>query len=510
MRLKRLMAGFLAAVTVVTFVGCGKNEVKNGEVKEYTFFHFNATAPYDAEMPVWKHAEEKTGIRLKNTVADSASDEKVAWTTLLATGELPDIVSIKVDSLRELATDGGLVPLNELIEKHAPNIKKFFEEYPQAVNYSGNGDGNIYFIPCSINNMEIGVSKIYMVRQDWLDKLGLKVPTTIDEYHDMLVAFKTKDPNGNGIADEIPYFDREKGIYGILALYGLPSYASHSGFDKNGEYFFAPITEEYKQAMKTAAQWRKEGLIDEEIFTRNNAREQLFGQNLAGATYDWTISTTGFNDIFAETVPGINIVPMRPVKNTKGDVYSVGVTSPYNNTGWGISTQVSKEDQIEIIKYMDYFMSDEGRDLMSYGIEGLSYTKDENGKLIWSEAALAHETGVMDYLSSIGALNFIGTVRRADVDRSLRSEVGLKAIELYSQDILATPWVQPIYTPEEIKVLDPISENIDTAIKEQQQKWFYGKEDVDATWDAYIKKLESIGLDKYIEIVKTAAERMNK
>ena len=502
-----MIAVFLVFASVIAFAGCDKNNAQSGETNEFTFFHFNSTAPYDAEMPVWKYAEEKTGVRLKNTIPTTISNEQTAYTTMLATGKLPDLISTNTTNLRSLARDGGLVPLDDLIEKHAPNLKKYFEEYPEAVNYSGNGDGNIYFIPSSITDMKYGVANVFILRQDWLDKLGLKVPTTIEEYHDVLVAFKTQDPNGNGKADEIPYFSRSKNLAGIFALYGL---TTGDGIDKNGEYYYTPATEAYKEAMKTAAQWRAEGLIDLEIFTRNNAREQLFGQNIGGATYDWATSTLDFNKTFANTVPGINIKAIRPVKDADGDIRSVGVSGKWNSRGWGISSQVSEKDRVKLIKYMDYFMSDEGRDLMSYGVEGVSYTKDKNGEVVWSEEALAWENGVLDYLSQIGALNFIGTSRREEVEVSVRSAEAKEALALYPQDILATPWVEPIYTDEEQKALDTILENISTETNEQRQRWFFGKEDVDATWDAYIQKLKGMGLDDYIRIKKTAYERMLK
>ena len=117
---------------------------------------------------------------------------------------------------------------------------------------------------------ELKSSQFYWIRQDWLDKLGLEAPTTVDELHDVLTAFKNNDPNGNGQADEIPLFDRsataetEMGEY--LALWD----SSASFYPRDGKITYEPLTENYKNAVKNLAQWYKEGLIDPEIFTRGD------------------------------------------------------------------------------------------------------------------------------------------------------------------------------------------------------------------------------------------------
>ena len=88
-------------------------------------------------------------------------------------------------------------------------------------------------------------SQFYWIRQDWLDKLGLAVPTTVDELHDVLLAFKNNDPNGNGKADEIPLFDRSATSENEMGEY-LALWDSSTGFyPRDGKMTFEPITENY-------------------------------------------------------------------------------------------------------------------------------------------------------------------------------------------------------------------------------------------------------------------------
>ena len=506
MNYKRIIALVLAVCCLcAVFTGCKKETVSNGDVKEVEFFYYDAAAPYNAEAPVWKYAEGKTGLKLKSVVSDAISSESAAYSTMLAAGELPEIIATSALNLRDLAADGGLIALDDLIEEHAPNLKVFFEQYPEARKYAGNGDGKIYFIPTSISGMEKAPSNVFFIRQDWLDKLGLKTPTTIQEYHDVLLAFKTQDPNGNGKADEIPYFARAKSVATLVELFGIQS--THT-VDRNGNYAYGPAREEYKTAMKELAKWYKEGLIDPEIFTRNSPREQLFGQNLAGATIDWIQSTTAFNDTLKDAVPGFNLVAMIPPKNVYGEAKTLSAQSEFNGRGWGISAHAKKEDLIDLIKYFDFWMSEEGRDLTSYGVEGDTYTKDKDGNIVWSEKTLAHENGVYDYLCSIGAITFIGTVRRPDVATLTMNESGKAAQEMY-MDVLPEHQLPSLnFTQEESDAIARTDVNIATVVKEYAQKWLFGKADVDATWDEYMKKMNSMGLQDLIGAYTSAYERM--
>ena len=99
-----------------------------------------------------------------------------------------------------------MIPLNDLIDQYGPNIKARLAENPQLKTQMTALDGNIYAIPsldsAGISHGNVG-AKLWM-NLAWLDKLGLQMPTTTEEFKNVLVAFKTKDPNGNGLADEIP------------------------------------------------------------------------------------------------------------------------------------------------------------------------------------------------------------------------------------------------------------------------------------------------------------------
>lgn len=157
----------------------------------------------------WKWITEKSGINFEFNLIDEASrDEKV--NLMFASDDLTDIMimlSIKNDEVAKYAgKEQMLMPMNDLIDAYAPDIKKWFEEYPNVQANSTYVDGNIYTLPVD-SGPEYGQFYYTLrgwINEEWLQTLGMDVPETLDDLYETLVAFRDKDPNGNGTADEIP------------------------------------------------------------------------------------------------------------------------------------------------------------------------------------------------------------------------------------------------------------------------------------------------------------------
>ena len=502
------VALLLAAMTTTgALSGCGQKEAKNDGVKEISAFLYMYMADFDPEMPIWKAGEEKTGIRLKNVASSSAADMPTALSTVLVGKKLPDIINAQNTSMRDIAEDGGFIPLDDYLEEYAPNITAYFEKVPEAKKLGSASDGKVYFIPGSLSGPENGNTPAqgFFIRQDWLDKLGLEAPKTIDEYYDVLTAFKTKDPNGNGQADEIPYFGRTMSIDPLLKQF----FCTGNEFEKaDGKLVFGPSSENYKQAMKTLSKWYGEGLIDNEIFTRNSAREQLLGQDIGGATNDWFSSTSKFNDTLKDSVAGFNFVAMMPPANIEGNVENRMVRSKLSGYGWGITKDADEDDIIDIVKFFDFWMSEEGRMLMAKGVEGVSYTIDEKGETVWSKEALEYTGGIPEYLRSIGNME-VGTCGDIEIEKTSMNEIGRKGFEMY-EDICYEGIPTLVFTDEEQDVINKNYTNIKTYVAEQQQKYLFGTEDVDATWDSYIETLNGMGLEDVVKVYNAAYKRVSE
>src|SRR5512138_3927199 len=153
-----------------------------------------------------KLIEKKLNIKLVFDVPPVA-DFKTKLNLVLASEDLPDVFiggGIALDQQQILAQQGTIIPLNDLIDKYSVEFKKVLETAPATKDLITLLDGKIYALPDYNECYHCSMSQKMWVYKPWLDKLGLKIPETTDEFYAMLKAFKEKDPNGNGKADEIP------------------------------------------------------------------------------------------------------------------------------------------------------------------------------------------------------------------------------------------------------------------------------------------------------------------
>ena len=503
-----LLTAVLGASMAFGVTGCGKEESsketasgKDGS-KEFTAFMFLSGTPFNSDWEVWKEVEKKTGVKLKGVVASSNSDYATAFQNMVASGQLADIIACDLTTdIEKLGKDGGVIPLNDLIEEHAPHIKEALDSDPNLKYQATAEDGNIYNIPLG---KELKSSQFYWIRQDWLDKLGLEAPTTVDELHDVLTAFKNNDPNGNGQADEIPLFDRsataetEMGEY--LALWD----SSASFYPRDGKITYEPLTENYKNAVKNLAQWYKEGLIDPEIFTRGmSARDTLLSNNTGGFTHDW-VSTGNYNDSLGEEIPGFQMTAIAPLKDQNGNVKERDYR--YAECGWGISSQC--KDPESVIKF-----TEEGSDLMNWGIEGKTYTVDDKGNKAFTEEVFNSGLAPVEYLRSLGSQYRAGYVQAADYEYATMNEAGKAANELYDAH---DEWFKAPKLPELKLSTDGMDEyksimsGIEPIVYEKLQSWILGSSNIDDEYDAFIQELKDRDIEKAIEIQQKAYDNYVK
>jgi len=499
---KKALCGLLA---LMMLSGCGKNTGTSEDGTELSMhLHLFGYCVYDDEWPLFKKASEITGIKIRGTASESISDSSQAWNTMLASKKLPDIITSTTGNMEDLAEMGGLIPLEDLIEKHAPNVKKFFEDCPDALIQATADDGHIYYIPGSLSGIdkEAVPSKGWFIRTDWLEKLGLEEPKTVEEMYKVLTAFKTQDPNGNGKADEIPYFNRQEGIQDLYQLFGA-HYDWYEGED--GKLVHGKTQESYKNAVREIAKWYKEGLIDTEVYTRGQqSREQLLSTNVGGSTHDWFSSTGKYNDMYKESVSGFKFEPMMPPADINGEIKEVRSRSILHGNAWGISKD--NENIEATMKYFDFWMSEEGRALNAFGVEGVHHNVVD-GKKVFTDEVLNAEGGVPTYMRNQGQVE-IGTVGDIAAEVAGMNEIAKSGFNMYNDSgIVRKEFVAPKRTKEESDKITDIVSNVLTYIKEMEQKWILGTADVDADWDTYLKTLDDMGMKTYTEVYNAAYAR---
>ena len=472
--------------------------------------HWARAQGYDENYPVEKAAREMTGIRLVDkTAGRNTTEYSEAMNLLLAQGNLPDIVGgdrIK-DAVNQYGPEGAFVPLNDLIEEHAPNIKAFFDQNPDLRDAISSYDGNMYYVPYLPDGK---YGRAYFIRQDWLDKLGLEQPQNVDELYEVLVAFRDQDPNGNGEKDEIPLFERQwEELIRFVTLWdgrssGSDTYHDFMIVDDEVKHPYA--TEGYREGIKNLTKWYAEGLIDPEIFTRGSAaRDYLLSENLGGLTHDWFASTSGYNAALEEKVPGFEFVPFLPPASVGGVRMEEHRRIPVKPAGWAISYM--NENPVETIRYFDFWFTEEGRRLANFGVEGLHYDMVD-GKPIYKDEILESSQPVNAQMWEIGAQIPRGFFQDYAYEWQWTAPAAREGIDLYEQqDLLIDQFLGVSFNEDEQRVYDKYWPSILSYMLERQQAWILGTGDVEADWDSYMAQLDKRGLNDVLEVMNAAYKR---
>lgn len=489
----------IAAALTLCLTGCSFPGAKHTLTVHMNFFGY---CVYNNDWPIFKEAEKKTGIALKGTTDNINSF--TAFNTMLSSKTLPDIIHFQSDYLNKAGQKGALIPLNDLIEKHAPHIKEILDKYDYIKKAVTAPDGNIYYIPYLAFDPKDSVlpSKAFFIRTDWMDKLGLETPKTVDEYKNVLKAFKENDPNGNGMADEVPYFERGDEFSGLYQLFGAKiGFNIYDGDTvKRGE-----IQPEFKNAVKNLAQWYKEGLVYSEIYASGQSvLDQLFSDNRAGSTFDWISSTSSYNGLYAKKIPGLKFESILPPADINGNVKCDISRSYMNNLGWGISKDNKYPEKT--IKYFDFWMSKEGEILQSYGVENVHYTK-KDGVYKYKKEVLNAKGGVPTYMRNQGQVE-IGVVRDINSEILGMNKIGREAFENYKA-VIKPGMPMLSFSRSEQEIIDKYLPSIEDYIRTNIKSWIMCNSDVENDWDEYLAEVNRLGMDKIEKIYNAAYVRCN-
>ena len=316
-----LISVMMAATMVAgTLTGCGGSEgaAMNGAdgtqadasgdsgetadgVEEFTIATVRWTDAWPNEFMnegIMKELEEKHNIKINWQVYYN-SDWTEQKSLLLASGDLPDAFfgSICLTETDVAQNKDYFVELTEGIEKNMPNLTAIFEKEPELKAAAQNRDGEIYSLVKKLP-LRPKVANAMYINKEWLDNLGLSMPTTYEELADVLKAFKEQDADGDGDPNnEIPYTNAGSlsgDLSNLLAPFG--TIVSRTGnfmqIDASGNPAFVPITDHYKEAVKWAHELYASGCLDQEYFTQDSsmasAKRMAEGGSQTGLVFAWT------------------------------------------------------------------------------------------------------------------------------------------------------------------------------------------------------------------------------
>lgn len=223
--------------------------------------------------PMTQMAEEKLGIKMETTLlgGDAGNYDTKLRLALTGSEELPDVFPVYgTQMIADMIESGRVKELNEDIEKYMPaRLKEVYDQYPSTY-YPVTKDGKIYGIACSPHLTE---GQVMIIRQDWLDNLGLQAPTNIEEFEKVIKAFTEDDPDGNGKQDTYGFAYSGNDLYNtgwvadpvtIFSAYSGTHYPGSWQEDENGELSYGSIHEGNKKALEKMAEWHANKWIFQE------------------------------------------------------------------------------------------------------------------------------------------------------------------------------------------------------------------------------------------------------
>ena len=460
--------------------------------------------------------EEKTGVKIEWTeVSSDAFEDQLALR--LTTGDLPDVIlkgGVSNSSQLKYGDQGYFLNLmeNNLLETYAPNYWALTEKYPEILSASMMPDGSVYSLGMVKNSTGSTLASKLFFNQEWLSKLGLSVPTTADEFYNVLNQFKNNDPNGNGRADEIGLYLKPDHLqYVTFGMFGIGNRGRNNSYidwDEENEcvrYFAA--TDGFRDWVEWASKLYKEGLLNKEYFdfTESNLGNYI-NNNVCGA-----FAYTNLSMIGEETQQKFTYLD-GTMTGPNGDNDYYGVNS-IGSTGSYIITTSCEYPEVAL-RWADYFFCDEGSLFFYYGDEGVTYEALDDGTYKFNDTVLAdYYSGADSYDGCATRVSLYGygntpTMTKVPYNSADDNKgVALEAANALIEDC-AIAWPMFTFTSQEQRIIEDNKSDLDSYVASMRDAWIMGTQPLDDdSWNSFLNTIENMGVQDVLEVYEAALER---
>jgi ABC-type glycerol-3-phosphate transport system substrate-binding protein len=414
-----------------------------------------------------------------------------------ASGNIPDVwwtTRIDDPAHPKAVSDGVILQLNDLIDKYGPNIKKNVPESAWT-DPKLSKDGKIYALPKMAPAPNIAV---LLYRKDWLDKLGLKEPQTLDDYLAYFAAVKATDLNGNGIHDEIGYIMRKdmmfsEAFFGYFGAYpGTWQYV-------NGQFIPDIINPKMKDAVAFYKKLYDNGYINKDFLTTTTPDwTKLKTSDKAAMWSHQSLDLINGDDPATFADPNdVKVYPLPGPKNAQGKInYTPEATGV--NAVYAISSKAKHPE--DIIKFFDWMWSDDTakNNFLNFGIENKNYTV-ANGKIVWSPNAKENtDLAVKGFYQTM--INLSKDVRLSDiaVGQSSYQDV-VKLAEKYASENTFKDESVFMPVPSNMKTHPELGDKDGSLFMDMFAKVVTGKEPIDTAFNKFVTDWKSRGGDQAIK-----------
>ncbi|WP_127586837.1 extracellular solute-binding protein [Paenibacillus koleovorans] len=290
---------------------------------------------------------------------------------MFASGDAPDLIQDYGGGNRNAWYEAKqLLPLDDLIEKYSVEYKALLKANPVLKKYGTRSDGKLYDIA---TQGRADVNWVFIVRQDWLKKLGLEAPKTTDELFAVAKAFTEKDPDGNGKNDTFGL--TLGGAYNnkvIDFMFGAPVFSNYVLKDGNLSYSW----DQQKAGLEFKKKLFSENIIDKDFAadqTGDKAKRDFLNGKLG--FYTGALLSAAEMETLMKNDPNAVLQPIALPKSSFGQ-FGLPVTAPVQSVA---VVNAKAKDPVAVIKYIDFMVREGTYKAMKWGIEGEHYKPNQLG-----------------------------------------------------------------------------------------------------------------------------------
>lgn len=522
---KRFALALTLLMVLAVFAGCKSNEETSSQQEPSESFNKTGYPVVDEpitlemmglssplqppweEMAFFKKMKEKTNINFE--FSTSTSDQyKQKKQLAFASMELPDVFfagDFTADEVAKYGSQGMLIPLEDLIEKYAPNFKQRLQQNPGLKASITAPDGHIYALP-AIDQLPRTKTPKFWMNGPWLENIGAERPSTVEELYQLFKTFKEQDANQNGKADEIPLSSPD-----LITLrnYLLPNFGivQREGiYEEDGKAAFAFIQDGYKAYLEFLHKLYEEKLLDQQIFSHTWEQYTAKGsQNRLGVFPSWPIVVVGFSDP-AEAAK----YPLLPALTSDVNNEKLVLGNPKFLRGRFAITSENEHPEATM-RWVDYLYSKEGSTLARFGVEGENWKWVDEEKTKWKlakppEGMSTTQATAQDAPAAGSPVPMV--ISKAFFDKE--DNPTIHTIEDWIKEEYAphakNPFPLVYFTEEEQDKLNTIRPDIETYIEQMEAKFVSGETSLDK-WDEYVSTLKDLGVGELVDIYQAAYDR---
>lgn len=441
----------------------------------------------------FQRMQEKTGVSFEFrqfTDYDAWTSEKAR---LFAGDELPDALFGAELSPQETLSyyqSGKLIDLNPLLQENAPNLYALLEANPSWREAITLPNGAIAALP-AINSLR--AQNAMWINKTWLDTLKLDMPTDAASLKAVLEAFKTRDPNRNGKADEVPLaFLGPWDLKFLAHAFGLIANDYNMFVDASGTAQFMPAMDQYRDFIAWAVELYGAGLLDQNGFTTVDTLRKVTDEKSA-VTYGLLFGPTPTT--FLPAAHGAQYAILPPLQYEGKQVYR-NFLGPVARGTFAITSAC--KDPAALLQWVDYLYSEEGGRLALLGQEGVEYAFNENGTWRWLMGADELSTAIQRATLTDG--DAFPLLNPVDFQLKFEDEKTVQLVRsmLEFGQIATLPFPLVTLTQEQQDFIAPLQMQIGRYVDESLARFVIGETPLtDESWQNYLSALEEMGLSSF-------------